>query len=64
MTNRTSLTESSQTTLMRRLHLFQREHAHRQSKGREEDCRCRRATIEVLGPIKSWTSSLEKIIVR
>ncbi|EGI58533.1 hypothetical protein G5I_13382 [Acromyrmex echinatior] len=56
----TFLTESSQTTLMRRLHLFQREHAHRQSKGREEDCGRRRTTIEVLGPVKSWAGSLEK----
>lgn len=43
---------------MRRLHLFQREHAHRQSKGREEDCGRRRTTIEVLGPVKSWAGSL------
>lgn len=52
------LAEPSHTTLVRRLHLLQREHAHGQSEGREEDCGCRRATVEAPAPVESWSGCL------
>lgn len=49
------LAESSQTALVRRLHLLQGKHTQRQSNGREEDCGCRCAAIKAFSLVQCWT---------